>query len=65
MIVPLSVIEDDSQHTMHYSQALPYAELLDHEAENWLNDICINLTYHVKAQDFGRGCVDWARRLSR
>jgi proteasome activator subunit 4 len=65
MVVPLSVIEDDSQHTMHYSQSLPYAHLLDHEAEDWLNSICENLAYHVKAKDFGRGCVNWGRRLSR
>lgn len=63
-MVPLSVLEDDSHHTMHYSQSLPYADLLDHEAEQWLNDICVNLALSVKAKDFTRGALAWVKRLS-
>lgn len=64
-MVPLSVIEDDSQHTFHFSQSLPYTNLLDHEAEEWLNDICIHLALSVKAKDFTRGALTWVKRLAR
>lgn len=64
-MIPLSVINDDSQHTMYFSQSLPYANLLEHEAEQWLNDICVNLSLSVKAKDFTRGALAWVKRLSR
>ncbi|KAG2196811.1 hypothetical protein INT47_002738 [Mucor saturninus] len=63
-MIPLSVIDDDSQHTMHFSQCLPYANLLEHEAEQWLDDICVNLALSVKAKDFTRGALSWVKRLS-
>lgn len=64
-MIPLSVINDDSQHAMHFSQSLPYANLLEHEAEQWLDDICVNLALSVKAKDFTRGALSWVKRLSR
>ncbi|KAI8975614.1 hypothetical protein BDF20DRAFT_879640 [Mycotypha africana] len=63
-MIPLSVIKDDNDHTMHYAQSLPYAHLLDKEAESWLNDICTNLVISVKAQDFHGGVLAWVKRLS-
>jgi proteasome activator subunit 4 len=64
-MIPSSVIEDDLQHTMHYSQSLPYAHLLEGEAEEWLKDIRNNLVICVKAKDFAPGAVAWVRRLTR
>jgi proteasome activator subunit 4 len=64
-MIPISVIEDDEQHAMHYSQSLPYAELLDGEAEQWLNSICTHLVICVKAKDYAPGASTWVRRLSK
>jgi hypothetical protein len=64
-MIPSSVIEDDQHHTMHYSQSLPYANLLGGEAEEWLKEICENLVICVKAKDFAPGAVAWVRRLTR
>ncbi|KAL0081956.1 hypothetical protein J3Q64DRAFT_1179572 [Phycomyces blakesleeanus] len=61
--IPQSVIDDDSHHTMYYSQALPYAHLLGGEAEQWLETICTNLAIAVRAQDYQSGVVAWTRRL--
>ncbi|KAI7908029.1 uncharacterized protein BX663DRAFT_425475 [Cokeromyces recurvatus] len=49
---------------MHYAQSLPYANLLDKEAETWLNTICTNLVISVKAKDFTIGAVAWIKRLA-
>lgn len=64
-MIPLSIINDDNEHTMHFSQSLPYCNLLEHEAEQWLKDICFNLALSVKAKDFTRGALAWVKRLSR
>jgi hypothetical protein len=64
-MIPQSVIDDDNDHTMHYAQSLPYANLLDKEAEVWLSDICTHLATSVRAQDFTGGALAWVRRLSR
>lgn len=64
-MIPLSVIKDDNEHAMHYAQSLPYAHLLENEAEQWLNEICNNLVTSVKARDFSRGALVSVRRLSR
>jgi proteasome activator subunit 4 len=64
-MIPQSVIDDDNEHTMHYSQSLPYANLLDKEAEIWLSDICTHLVISVRAKDFTGGALAWVRRLSR
>ena len=62
--IPDSVVKDD-QHTMSYYQALPYAKLLDGEAETWLNEICTNLAMCVQARDFAPGAASWVKRLNR
>lgn len=64
-MIPLSVIEDDNDHVMHYAQSLPYAHLLDNEAEQWLNEICVSLATSVKAKDFSRGTLASVKRLSK
>lgn len=64
-MIPDSVIQDDAQHTMHYSQSLPYANLLDNEAKQWLHDICTNLALSVKAKDYTGTVLAWVKRLSR
>lgn len=64
-MIPLSVIEDDNEHAMHYAQSLPYAHLLDKEAEQWLSEICNNLVISVKARDFNRGALVSVKRLAR
>lgn len=64
-MIPESVIQDDNAHTMHYSQSLPYAHLLDNEANNWLADICTNLVISVQAKDYTGGTLAWVKRLSR
>lgn len=64
-MIPDSVIEDDNDHTMHYSQSLPYANLLDNEAKLWLNDICTNIVISVQAKDYTCGTLAWVKRLSR
>ncbi|KAI9246724.1 hypothetical protein BDA99DRAFT_526780 [Phascolomyces articulosus] len=61
--IPESVVKDD-QHTMKYYQALPYATLLDGEADTWLNDICTNLAMCVQARDFAPGAITWVKRLN-
>ncbi|KAI8373532.1 hypothetical protein EDC96DRAFT_498664 [Choanephora cucurbitarum] len=62
--IPLSVINDDNEHTMHYSQHLPYAHLLGGEAETWLDDICTSLTISVKAKDFHHNALISVKRLT-
>ncbi|KAI8578771.1 hypothetical protein K450DRAFT_245430 [Umbelopsis ramanniana AG] len=62
--LPASVIQDDEAHTLHYSQALPYASQLDREAELWLSDICTQLVVSVQAHDFAPGCLFWVKSLS-
>ena len=62
--IPLSVINDDNEHTMHYSQHLPYAHLLGGEAETWLDDICTSLTISVKAKDFHHSALISVKRLT-
>jgi proteasome activator subunit 4 len=64
-MIPLSVIQDDEEHTMHYAQSLPYADKLEHEAQNWLDDIRSNLVISIKAKDFTGGVLAWTKRLSR
>jgi hypothetical protein len=63
--LPASVIQDDEAHTLHYSQALPYASQLEREAELWLSDICTQLVVSVQAHDFAPGCLFWVKSLSR
>ncbi|CEP09555.1 hypothetical protein [Parasitella parasitica] len=63
-MIPLSVVKDDEDHTMHYAQSLPYADKLEHEAGDWLESICTNLTISIKAKDFKAGAVAWTKRLS-
>lgn len=63
-MIPDSVIQDDNAHTMHYSQSLPYAHLLDNEASNWLAEICTNLVISVQAKDYTGGTLAWVKRLS-
>lgn len=64
-MIPQSVIDDDNDHVMHYAQSLPYAKLLDKEAEIWLTDICTHLVTSVRAKDFTGGALASVRRLSR
>ncbi|KAI9321666.1 hypothetical protein BX666DRAFT_1904440 [Dichotomocladium elegans] len=61
--IPQSVMDDD-QHTMAYYQALPYAQRLDGEAKNFLNDITNNLIACVKARDYSRGITFWVKQLA-
>ncbi|KAI7863238.1 hypothetical protein BDF14DRAFT_1392123 [Spinellus fusiger] len=61
--IPQSVLDDDSQHTMHYSQCLPYANQLDGEAQEWLDTICTHLVISIKAQDYQSGAAMWTKRL--
>ncbi|KAG0174459.1 hypothetical protein DFQ30_004302 [Apophysomyces sp. BC1015] len=63
-LIPQSVLDDDKQRTMYYNQSLPYAHLLDGEAQHWLQDICTNLVICVKAQDFAPGASSWVKRLN-
>lgn len=63
-MLPSSVVQDDQEHTLHYSQALPYASQLDREAELWLSDICTQLVVSVQAHDFAPGCLFWVKSLS-
>ncbi|KAI8387348.1 hypothetical protein BD560DRAFT_114989 [Blakeslea trispora] len=62
--IPLSVINDDNEHTMHYAQSLPYAHLLGSEAETWLDDICNSLTISIKAKDFHHSALISVKRLT-
>lgn len=65
MSIPLSVLNDDREHTMYYSQSLPYADRLEAEPENWLAQVCENIAIHVKAGDLAPGTFAWVKRLER
>ncbi|ORX56232.1 hypothetical protein DM01DRAFT_330262 [Hesseltinella vesiculosa] len=64
MTVPLSVIEDDSYHTMAYAQSLPYADQLGPETTDMLQDIVDHFLLCVQVGDFAPGALTWLRRLS-
>ncbi|OAD04967.1 hypothetical protein MUCCIDRAFT_139775 [Mucor lusitanicus CBS 277.49] len=49
---------------MHYAQSLPYADKLEHEAQDWLNDIRSNLVISIQAKDYTGGAVAWTKRLA-
>ncbi|KAL9538165.1 hypothetical protein MBANPS3_011145 [Mucor bainieri] len=63
-MIPLSVIQDDEEHAMHYAQSLPYADKLEHEAQDWLDDIRSNLVISIQAKDYTGGAVAWTKRLA-
>jgi hypothetical protein len=65
MEVPISVKRDDEQHSMWYSQALPYAELLSDETETWLHDIVDYFVLSVKIRDFSPGALAAIKQLTR
>lgn len=48
-----------------YLQALPYADRIQTEADDWLDKILRNLVVHAKARNFAPGVVIWLRRLNR
>ncbi|CAO3588698.1 unnamed protein product [Absidia cylindrospora] len=64
MTVPPSVVHDDAQHSMWYSQALPYAEALGPETDMWLNDILASLVYAVQMGDFAPGALASIKQLT-
>ncbi|RUP16865.1 hypothetical protein BC936DRAFT_139497 [Jimgerdemannia flammicorona] len=61
LVIPESVVKDDADHAMNYSQNLPYPAALDGEAEEWLNELCVNIAICVKARDWSPGCLFWDR----
>jgi hypothetical protein len=65
MEVPISVLRDDEQHSMWYSQALPYAELLSEETDTWLRDIVDYFALSVKIRDFAPGALAAVKQLTR
>ncbi|KAI8099232.1 uncharacterized protein BX664DRAFT_272366 [Halteromyces radiatus] len=64
MSIPISVLEDDKQHAMWYSQSLPYGHLLGDETEAWLQDIVDHLVLSVKIRDFAPGALSWMKQLT-
>lgn len=65
MAVPPSVIHDDEQHSMWYSQALPYADTLSQETESWLDDILASFVVSVKIRDFAPGALAGIKQLTK
>ncbi|RUS15521.1 hypothetical protein BC937DRAFT_92354 [Endogone sp. FLAS-F59071] len=62
--IPESVKRDDADHAMYYSQSLPYAFALGQEANEWLDELCVNIAICVKARDWSPGCLFWVKRLN-
>ncbi|XP_065180850.1 proteasome activator complex subunit 4B-like [Sycon ciliatum] len=55
--------QDDFQKVNPYTQHLPYAELLDEEANEMLQDIITNLSAAILQREIRPGVVFWVSRL--
>ncbi|KAI8327990.1 hypothetical protein BC941DRAFT_246334 [Chlamydoabsidia padenii] len=64
MEIPKSIKKDDEQHSMWYSQALPYTGMLQEETETWLSDIVDYFVFSVKIRDFAPGALASIKQLT-